>query len=91
MSFQPLRFRLSVLVSLVIALLLVASASAQDRPKIEIVLNIPHSLEAYRAEPCAPRTQGRGVWSAPREGGYRKAPLYWLIAAVKDVGHTLQT
>jgi hypothetical protein len=42
-SFQPLRFRLSVLVSLVIALRLVVSASAQDRPKIEIVPVIPHS------------------------------------------------
>src|SRR5438105_4436502 len=43
MSFQPVPIRLSVLVSVVIALLLVVSVSAQDRPKIEIVPNIPHS------------------------------------------------
>jgi len=42
MSFQPLRFCLWDSVSLVIALLLVVSASAQDRPIVDIVANIPH-------------------------------------------------
>src|ERR1700730_4634944 len=43
MTFRPHRFRLSDLVSVVIVMLLVANASAQNRQKIEIVPNIPHS------------------------------------------------
>jgi hypothetical protein len=49
MGVLPLRFRLSGFFSLLTTCLFMASASAQDRPAVEIVPTTPHNPEVWTA------------------------------------------